>query len=228
MVGEKPQEERRQQRQRNLKNCIERESWKLSSNSACYRHCLWSNQYKERQRKRKSGRVDCYWDQSYFSLFRISLTLHFILEERRTFINRFSHQLMQQFVTIRPPSSTFHGTKQLALNTSAMKLLVVSSVAGCDTVTSLSSNAYDGPCSELQRPVSEVATHLQMVPRLTSGRLLALYAFMVWTGKNLPSFTFHEDFIFSASQETTCFSISRTNWLTSYSQIIAVGIIRNR
>ena len=80
----------------------------------------------------------------YFSLFSISLTLHLILKERRTFINRFSAQLMQQFVTIRPPGNTFHRTKQLAaVNISAMKLLVVSSVAGCATVPRLTLNVYE-------------------------------------------------------------------------------------
>jgi len=92
----------------------------------------------------------------YFSSFSISLTLHLVLKERGTFINRFSAQLLQQFVTIRPPSNTFHRTKQLAVNISAMKLLVVSSFAGCAAVPSLTLNAYKGSISWLKRPVSEI------------------------------------------------------------------------
>ena len=110
--------------------------------------------------KRKSGRV-LLLRSGYFSLFNISLTLHFIHKERRTFINRFSAQLMQQFVTIRPPSNTFHRTKPLAFNTSAMKLLVVSNVAGCATVPSLSLNAYEGSSSRSKRLGSEV-NHLPL------------------------------------------------------------------
>ena len=68
---------------------------------------------------------------------------------------------MQQFVTIRPPSNTFHRNKQLAVNASAMKLLVVSSVAGCATVPRLSLNAYDGSFSGLKRPGSEI-NHLPL------------------------------------------------------------------
>jgi hypothetical protein len=130
-------------------------SWKILSNGACYRHCRWSNRYEERQGKRKVMKV-LLLRSGYLSWFNISLTLHFIHKERRTFINRFSAQLIQQFVTIRPPSNTFHRTKQLAFNTSAMKLLVVSNVAGCATVSSLSLNAYEGSISRLKRPGSEV------------------------------------------------------------------------
>jgi hypothetical protein len=45
-----PQRERERERER--ENYIERESWRLHFNEACYRHCLWSNQYKEREKER--------------------------------------------------------------------------------------------------------------------------------------------------------------------------------
>jgi hypothetical protein len=87
--------------------------------------------------------------------------LHCIPKEMRTFISIFSAQLMQQFVTIRPSSNTFHRTQRLSVNISAMKLLVVSSVAGCATVPSLALNAYEPSISGLKRPASEI-NHLPL------------------------------------------------------------------
>jgi hypothetical protein len=145
----------------------------------------------------------------YFSLFSISLTLHFILKERRTFINRFSSQLMHQFVTIRPPSNTFHRTKQLAVNTSAMKLLVVSSDAGCAKLPSLTLNAYEGSISGLKRPGSET-NHLP----LSSAEIKNCWNYTSWfvQGEIYRLLSFTKIFI-AASQETKFPSISKTSWL---------------
>jgi len=43
----------------------------------------------------------------------------------------------------------------------------------------------------------KLTTYLYLVPRLRIGgviRLLPIYAFMIWTGENLQSCNFHEDF----------------------------------